>query len=66
MAQKEPEKKIPPTAANATHRSANDAFSRSHHCNAHKAFFYTQYTVSIGFRRGTFSFWIIDVCVNQQ
>jgi hypothetical protein len=35
MEQKEPEKKIPSTAAKAISRSANDAYLLSHHCRAH-------------------------------
>jgi hypothetical protein len=38
MAQKEPEKNIPSTAANATMRSAKLAEVESHHFSAHSAF----------------------------
>ncbi len=54
-AQKEPEKKIPSTAANATRRSAYEASSGLHHRSAHLAFRRTQGTVSMALKRCAFS-----------
>ena len=54
MAQKEPEKNMPSTAANAIMRSAKLAAAESHHLSAHCAFRWTQGTVSIAHRRCIF------------
>ena len=56
IAQKDPEKKMPSTAANAIHLSANEAFSRSHHFKAQCAFFWTHGTVSTACSKWAFSF----------
>ncbi len=48
MAAKEPEKKIPSTAAKATIRSAKDAVSDAIHLSAQSAFCFTQGTVING------------------
>ena len=55
-AQKDPEKKIPSTTANATRRSGKDANSALHHLSAHCAFFFTQGIVSMALNRLSFSF----------
>jgi len=54
IAQKEPEKKMPSTAANAIMRSAKLADVASHHLRAHCAFRLTHGTVSIARRRWSF------------
>ena len=53
-AQKEPEKKMPSTAAKATMRSANDERCASHHRSAQSAFLATQGIVSMAFRHSVF------------
>jgi hypothetical protein len=55
MAQKEPEKKMPSTAANATMRSAKVALFLSVHRSAHSAFCITAGMVSIALNRCVFS-----------
>ena len=54
MAQKEPEKNMPSTAANAIMRSAKLTVVESHHLSAHCAFRWTQGTVLIARRRCIF------------
>jgi hypothetical protein len=53
MEQKDPEKKIPSTAANATKRSANEPLSI--HRSAQSAFLRTQSKVSMALKRPAFS-----------
>lgn len=53
--QKEPEKKMPSTAAKAIKRSAKDAYLRSHHRSAQRALRRTQGTVSMAFKSLCFS-----------
>ena len=55
MEQKEPEKKMPSTEANAMRRSANVARSRFVHRSAHAALRATQGTVSSALNRNAFS-----------
>ncbi len=54
MAQKEPEKNMPSTVANAIIRSAKLAAVESHHLSAHCALCWTQGTVLIACRRCIF------------
>jgi hypothetical protein len=54
MAQKEPKKNMPSTAANAIMRLAKLAAVESHHLSAHCAFRWTQVTVSIAHSRCIF------------
>jgi hypothetical protein len=54
MAQKEPKKNMPSTAANAIMRSAKLAVVESHHLSTHCAFCWTQGTVTITHRRCIF------------
>ncbi len=54
MAQKEPEKNMTSTAANAITHSAKLAAAESHHLSAHCAFRWTQWTVLIACRRCIF------------
>ena len=55
MAQKEPEKKMPLTAANAIMRSAKLALVGSHHLKAHLALRCTRGSVLMALRRCIFS-----------
>jgi hypothetical protein len=59
IAQNDPEKNIPSTAEKATHLSAKEAFSRSHHLRAHSAFFWTHGTVSMALKR--YCFWSVSL-----
>ncbi len=54
MAQKEPEKNMPSTAANAIMRLAKLAVVESHHLSAHCAYRWTQWMVLIACRRCIF------------
>ncbi len=54
IAQKEPEKKMPSTAANAIMRLAKLAEAASHHLRAHCAFWWTHGVVSIARSRCVF------------
>jgi hypothetical protein len=62
MAQKEPEKNLPSTAANAIMHLVKLAAAGSHHLSAYCAFRWTQGTALIAFRR----FRIFDIRVDEE
>jgi len=67
MAQKDPEKKIPSTPANATNLVAKLDFLSSVHLIAHLAFFATQGIVSIALNNLSFSIvLVIYLSINKE
>ncbi len=66
MTQKEPEKKMPSTAANAIMRLVKLALVELHHLRAQLALRWTHGTILMAWSRCSFSFWILDVCVNEE